>query len=127
MTVELNHTVVHSHDKKESAEFLARILGIGPPGTFAHFVTVEVGNGVSLDFDDAADVRSQHYAFLVGDEEFDPIFARVRAEGIQFYADPMHEQPGEINTRHTGRGFYFNGPEGHNLEVITRRYGTVSS
>ncbi len=28
---------------------------------------------------------------------------------------------GEINTRHKGRGFYFDGPEGHNLEVFTKR------
>jgi catechol 2,3-dioxygenase-like lactoylglutathione lyase family enzyme len=125
MAVQLNHTVVHSHNKQESAEFLTRILGIGPPGTFGHFVTVEVANGVSLDFDNAEDVRSQHYAFLVEDAEFDPIFERVREEGIVYYADPMHQHPGEINTRHTGRGFYFNGPEGHNLEVITRPYGTL--
>ena len=59
MAVQLNHTVVHSQNKQESAEFLARILGIGPPGTFGHFVTVEVANGVSLDFDDAKDVRSR--------------------------------------------------------------------
>ena len=88
MTVQLNHTIVHSHDKKESAGFLARILGIGPPGVFGHFVTVEMGNGVSLDFDNAEDVRSQHYAFLVDDTEFDPIFERVQAEGRRVLRRP---------------------------------------
>ena len=79
---------------------------------------------MSLDFDNADKVLSQHYAFLVDDEDFEPIFERVQAEGIVFYADPMHQQRGEINARHGGRGFYFSGPEGHNLEVITRPYGS---
>jgi catechol 2,3-dioxygenase-like lactoylglutathione lyase family enzyme len=125
MTVQLNHTIVQSHDKQESAQLLARILGLDPPGEFGHFVTVEVANGVSLDFDDAEDVRSQHYAFLVDDESFEPIFERLRAEHIAFYADPGHQRVGELNTRHGGRGFYFSGPEGHNLEVLTRASGSA--
>jgi catechol 2,3-dioxygenase-like lactoylglutathione lyase family enzyme len=124
MAVRLNHTIVPSTNKRESAAFLARILGLKPPGTFGHFVTVEVANDVSLDYDDAAEVRSQHYAFLVDDEEFDPIFERVRGEGVQYYADPQHKRPGEINVRDRGRGFYFADPDGHNLEVLTRPYGS---
>jgi catechol 2,3-dioxygenase-like lactoylglutathione lyase family enzyme len=126
VAVELNHTIVASSDKHASAEFVARILGLGPPKVFGHFVAVEVDNKVSLDFDNASDVRSQHYAFLVSDEEFDPIFDRVRGEGVQFYADPGHQRAGEINTRDGGRGFYFSGPDGHNLEVLTRPYGSGS-
>ena len=125
MAVQLNHTIVHSSHKQESAEFLASILGLGPPGKFSHFVTVEVANGVSLDFDDADVVRAQHYAFIVADEEFNPIFERVRSAGISYFADPQHRLVGEINTHDTGRGFYFSGPEGHNYEIITRPYGTI--
>ncbi len=124
MVVQLDHTIVPSHDKHGSAAFLARILGIGPPAVFGHFVTVETGNGVSLDYDNATDVRPQHYAFLVEDEDFDPIFERVKGEGISYYADPGHRRPGEINTRDRGRGFYFSDPDGHNMEVLTRRYGS---
>ena len=72
MAVRLDHTIVSSRDKHASAAFLARVLGVGTPAEFGHFVTVEVANGVSLDFDDATDIRSQHYAFLVDDEDFDP-------------------------------------------------------
>ena len=125
MGVKLNHIVIDSNDKTASAEFLAKILGVGPPTPYGHFVTVEVSNEVSLDFDNADEVHSQHYAFLVDDADFDPIFERVTKEGITYYADPSHREPGVINTLHTGRGFYFNGPEGHNLEVITRPYGTT--
>jgi hypothetical protein len=131
MAVQLNHTIVQAYDKHESAEFLARILGLGPPQNAGHFVTVEVANGVSLDFDNVDnDVRSvhyatkvppQHYAFEVSDEEFDAIFGRVLAADLKYYADPLRQIVGEINTRHQGRGFYFDGPEGHNLEVFTKR------
>lgn len=126
MAIALNHTIVASSDKHASAEFVARILGLPAPKELGHFVAVEVDNGVSLDFDNSNDVRSQHYAFLVGDDDFDPIFDRVRAEGVQFYADPGHRIVGEINTRDKGRGFYFDGPDGHNLEVLTRPYGSGS-
>ena len=124
MAVQLNHTIVKSRDKKVAAEFLARMLGLDPPGSFGHFVTVEVANGVTLDFDDGEDIRPQHYAFLVDEEDFDPIFDRVREEGIEFYARPLHQERGEINTRDQGRGFYFDDPSGHHLEVLTRRYGS---
>jgi catechol 2,3-dioxygenase-like lactoylglutathione lyase family enzyme len=124
MAVQLDHTVVPSRDKKASAEFLARILGVGPPSSFGHFVTLEVDNGVSLDYDDATEIRPHHYAFLVGDEDFDQIFERVTSEGITYFADPGHRRAGEINTRDNGRGFYFSDPDGHNMEVLTRRYGS---
>jgi catechol 2,3-dioxygenase-like lactoylglutathione lyase family enzyme len=125
MAVLLNHTIVPSRDKHAGAAFLAGILGLGEPGVFGHFVTVEVANGVSLDYDDAASVTtSMHLAFLVDDEDFDPIFERVKAAGVPYFADPAHRKAGEINTRDTGRGFYFPDPDGHNLEVLTRPYGS---
>ena len=68
MPVELNHSIVHSRDKRASSAFLARILGFGSPSAFGHFITVELGNGVSLDFDDAREIRPQHYAFFVDEE-----------------------------------------------------------
>jgi len=130
MAVLLNHTIVQAYDKNESAQFLAQILGLGPPRNAGHFVTVEVANGVSLDFDNIDNnpqsmhhtekVHPQHYAFQVSDEDYDAIFERVRSAGLTYYADPLRQHAGEINTRHSGRGFYFDGPEGHNLEVFTR-------
>lgn len=126
MTVELNHTIVHSRDKLASARFLAQILGLDEPKTMGHFVCVEVANGVSLDFDSSDSIRSQHYAFVVDDEDFDPIFERVRDRGLQYWAFPGHTNPGEINRRHGGRGFYFDDPSGHNMEVLTRASITAS-
>ena len=50
MAVKLNHTIVWSRDKRESATFVSEILGLPPPTSFAHFLCVQVANEVTLDF-----------------------------------------------------------------------------
>jgi extradiol dioxygenase family protein len=122
MAVALNHTIVAAHDKVESARFLADILGLDPPQEFGPFMCVETANGVSLDYDDRSDVTSQHYAFLVSEQDFDAIFERIRERRITYWADPGHQQENVLNAH--GRGFYFSDPSGHNMEVLTRAYGT---
>jgi catechol 2,3-dioxygenase-like lactoylglutathione lyase family enzyme len=120
MSVELNHTIVRARDKQASAEFLAGILGlrVGPP--MGPFVPVELSNGVTLDYADSSDIVPQHYAFLVGDDEFDAAFARIRDAGIDYYAEPGHHDHGEINHRWGGRGVYFDDSNGHAMELLTR-------
>ena len=82
-----------------------------------------VANGVTLDFVDAGTVVDHHhYAFLVSDDEFDPILERIRASGAAFYADPHRSRPGQINDHFGGRGVYFDDPDGHLMEVLTRPY-----
>ncbi len=122
MAVQLNHTIVPAHDKNASATFLAEILGLDPPKRFGPFLCVETANGVSLDYDDRRAVTRHHYAFLVTEEEFDAIFARVQARGLRYWADPGHQRENVINDH--GRGFYFEDPSGHNMEVLTRPYGS---
>ena len=127
MSVQLNHTIVRVRDKRESAEFLAEILGVGPPTPFGPFLVVEVDNDVSLDFaDDHGPVHPQHYAFLVGEDEFDQIFGRIRERGLPYWADPGRRRAGAINTNDGGRGVYWEDPSGHFLEIITRPYGSGS-
>lgn len=127
MTVELNHTLVAVHDKHAAATFLTELLGLPEPVPFGPFMVVTLGNGVSLDFmDSPGDIPVQHYAFLVSEEEFDTIFGRIRARELSYWADPHHNQPDEINTRDGGRGVYFDDPNGHVLELLTRPYGSGS-
>lgn len=70
------------------------------------------------------DIQVQHYAFLVTEPEFDQIFGRVKARGLDYWADPAHRRKGEINHNDGGRGVYFNDPAGHYLEILTRPYGS---
>lgn len=125
MAVALNHTIVHSHDASTGAAFLSEVFGLPAPVRFGPFLVVEATNGVSLDYMDTDEpVRGMHYAFLVTEDEFDEIFGRVQAMGLDWFADPHGEQRGEINHHDGGRGVYFQSPEGHWLEAITRPYGS---
>jgi catechol 2,3-dioxygenase-like lactoylglutathione lyase family enzyme len=127
MPAELNHTIVWCRDKMRSSAFLAEMLGRPPPRPFLHFMVVELDNNVSLDFyQKDGEVSVQHYAFLVSEEDFDAILGRIEAKALTYWADPARTQPGEINRHWGGRGVYFEDPDGHLLEAITRPYGDPS-
>ncbi|MBL1100298.1 VOC family protein [Streptomyces coffeae] len=122
--VQLNHTAVFARNRQRSAEFIATILGLEVGAPFGPFLPIDLGNGVTLDYYEKSDepVQSQHYAFLVPDEQFDDMIARLEAAGTTYYADPSHTEPGRINTLFGGRGAYFDDPDGHNMEIMTRPY-----
>jgi len=125
MAVRLNHTIVIARDKDVAARFVAEILGLAAPAPIGPFAVVQVGDDTSLDFVDSGDeIVSQHYAFLVNENEFDQIFARIRERGLTYWADPYRREGGRINDWDGGRGVYFDDPNGHLLEVITRPYGS---
>jgi catechol 2,3-dioxygenase-like lactoylglutathione lyase family enzyme len=127
MPVQLNHTIVHARDKTLSAEFLANLLGLPQPQPFGPFLVVQVANDVSLDYvEDTGPIHAQHYAFLVTEDEFDEILGRIQAQGLRYWADPFHRELESINHHDGGRGVYWSDPDGHNLEIITRPYGSGS-
>jgi catechol 2,3-dioxygenase-like lactoylglutathione lyase family enzyme len=126
MAVQLNHTIVHALDPEASARFLTELLDLPPPHPFGPFMVVELSNGVSLDYIVAKphELIVEHYAFLVTEPEFDTIFARIRERNLPYWADPAKRHANEINTHDGGRGVYWNDPNGHMLEIITRPYGS---
>lgn len=119
MAVTLNHTIVQAKDKTESATFITEILGLAPPVAVGPFMCVRMANGVDLDYDDRWGVGCTHYAFEVSEEEFDAVLDRVRGRGLGYWADPGHQRAGVVDQRGSGRGFYFEDPSGHNMEVLT--------
>jgi catechol 2,3-dioxygenase-like lactoylglutathione lyase family enzyme len=128
VTAKLNHTIVWTRDKEASSAFLAEILGLPEPARFGPFRVVELDNEASLDFHDTeGEIPSQHYAFLVSEADFDKAFARIRERGLTWWADPAQRRAGEINHNDAGRGLYFEDPDGHLLEIITRPYGSGSA
>jgi len=127
MSAQLNHTIIWCEDPVASADFLSEILGRPAPTRFGHFHVVALDNGVSLDFaKHEGAIASQHYAFLIGEEDFDAAFGRIQACGADHWADPARRRPGEINRNDGGRGVYFADPSGHFLEILTRPYGSDS-
>lgn len=128
MTVELNHTLVHVRDIWTAAREVGTVLGLPEPTAYGPFAVLLLDNGASLDFlEDAGEIQAQHYAFLVGEDDFDAIWGRIREQGRRFWADPFRHHPDRINHGDGGRGLYWEGPEGHWLEIITRPYGSAST
>ena len=97
MSVTLNHTIVATRDPKATADFLVDMLGLEPWRQLSHFTIVQVGP-TSLDLVESdKEIQPRHFAFLVSEAEFDQIF--------------------------DGRGVYFEDPNGHFLEALTKSYG----
>jgi catechol 2,3-dioxygenase-like lactoylglutathione lyase family enzyme len=128
MTIRLDHTIVPAKDKLGSAEFFAEIFGLTVKN--GYFAQVQINESLTFDFADErgpdgepdfnpATIQSHHYAFHVGDAEFDAIFARVKGKGLAYGSGPFSHTDRQINTRQGGRGFYFEDPNGHLLEIMT--------
>lgn len=121
----LNHTIAAARDKRAASLFMSEVLGLPPPVLLGPFAVVQVSDDTTIDFiDTEGDVSAQHYAFLVTEAEFDEIFARIRKRSLAYWADPAKQDRGQINTWDDGRGVYFDDPDGHLLEIITRPYGS---
>jgi len=129
MTIRLDHTIVPAKDKVASAQFFADIFGLTVTND-GHFEKVQINESLTFDFADEPEAsgvagldqkssRSHHYAFHVSDADFDAIFSRVKAKGIRYGSGPFSHTDGKINERRSGRGFYFEDPNGHLLEVMT--------
>lgn len=122
MTIRLDHTIVPARDRMVSAAFFADVFGLTVKRG-GYFAQVRVNESLTLDFsddlDEGVDVPSQHYAFHVSDVEYEAILGRVKARGIAYGSEPDEPANGRVNTRRGGRGFYFEDPAGHLLEVMT--------
>src|SRR6266850_759118 len=106
------------------------IFGLKVTPGRGYFAQVRINESLTLDFADepedwgGPDLDSEtgpslHYAFHVSDAEFEAIFSRVKAKALPYGSEPDRQTDGRINTRRGGRGFYFEDPNGHLLEVMT--------
>lgn len=126
MAIQFNHTIIPARDGEVAARWLAELFGMAEPTRFGPFWQVSTANGVDLDFDTYPEESSftlHRYAFLVGEEEFDAIHARIVERGMDHWADPGRQQAGRINRHDGGRGVYFPNTDQHLFEIITRPYG----
>ena len=108
MAIRLNHTIVAAHDKETAAKFLSEILGLSTPSLVGPFAAVRVSDDTSLDYIDAdGEITSQHYAFLVDENEFDEIFERIRKRHLTYFgptqaaASATRSTPGTAGAAYT--------------------------
>ena len=121
MSIELDHTIVPTHHKVDSARLLAELLdvpwaeaGVGP------FSPVYVNEGLTLDFietDEAFPVY--HFCFRVSEKDFDAILRRIKKAGIKYRSAVRGPMDMQINTEYGGRMVYWNEPDGHQWEMLT--------
>ena len=124
MSIEFNHTLVHAKDIWVAAREVGGVLDLAEPSSYGPFAVLQLDNGVTLDFiEDTGEIKAQHYAFLVSENDFDAIWDRLQDQGRQWWADPHKRRPGEINHEDGGRGLYWHDPNGHKLEILTVPYG----
>jgi catechol 2,3-dioxygenase-like lactoylglutathione lyase family enzyme len=126
VSISFNHTIVWSKDKEKSAAYMASVFGLSDATTFGTFMVVKLADGVTMAFHDISggkEIASQHYAFLISEDEFDEIFARLGNTDQDYWADPAMTRLRQVTRKDGGRGIYFHDPDGHLLEVITRPYG----
>ena len=94
MSVQLNHTIVWCRDKQKSATFFTEVFGLPNATPFGPMLVVPLSNDVCIDFyDNDGEISSQHYAFLISEEEFDQIFARVHERGSSTGPIPTENAP----------------------------------
>ncbi|MGH9107056.1 MAG: VOC family protein, partial [Acidimicrobiales bacterium] len=95
----LNHHIVAAHSTRATALFFSEVLDLERPVELGPFVVLEVSGDTTLDFvETEGDVAPLHYAFLVTEEEFDEIFARIHERGLTYWSDPLHRDQGAITT-----------------------------
>jgi len=123
MSIELSHIVIPARSKWASATFLASILDVPAGADREPFVSVKLSNGATVDYLDAERFDPHHCAFLASEADFDATYARIRSTGITYYSGPSHWRPGEISQLRGCRGVYFDDPDGHHIEIITRPHG----
>jgi catechol 2,3-dioxygenase-like lactoylglutathione lyase family enzyme len=124
MRIELDHSIVSSRHKTESARQLAELLGVPwGPAPLGPFTAVYVNDGLTLDFIDTdEDFPIQHYCFRVGEADFDAILGRLQAAGIPYRSEVRGPMDMKVGTQWGGRNLYWQVPDGHMWEILTVSY-----
>lgn len=118
----LDHWILNVNDIDASVAFYTSILGFTNEGTDGPFTVLRVSESLTIQLAPWGTKGNEHYAFAVSKEEFDAIFARIRAAGIDhgpsFHAVGANTGPGEeTGARGMAPSLYFNDPNKHLLEI----------
>ena len=118
MAAVLDHLSIPARDKVATAEFYARVFGVTYRGPRRDFAPVQLGPALTLNFETSDVPEAHHYAFMVGTEEFEAIRQRLSNSGVA-YGGTTRESDSAYYDHDGRRGFYFQDPNGHGLEVMT--------
>lgn len=120
--MQIDHVILAVNDVGASLEFYGRILGFAHEGNEGPFCVVRVSEGFTLQLAPWGTQGGEHLAFATTRAEFELIFARIVAAGLD-YGDSFHTVgkqagPGRENgARGPGATIYFFDPNKHLLEI----------
>jgi catechol 2,3-dioxygenase-like lactoylglutathione lyase family enzyme len=118
----LDHLILHVNDIDESSRFFVEILGLTNEGTREPFTVIRVSDDFTILLAPWRTQGGEHLAFAMSRAEFDAVFERVRAAGIEF-GDSFHsvgnmQGPGqEDGARGPGASLYLLDPNKHLIEI----------
>jgi catechol 2,3-dioxygenase-like lactoylglutathione lyase family enzyme len=117
--MKLDHTIIYCSDKMASAQFYAEILGLKKGGSHYSFEVLHVDDTLKLLFSNRHHISSNHYAFRTSAKEYDTVLSRLTVRSLPYGNSPT-DRTNELEYRQAEeKGFYFDDPDGHILEVIT--------
>ena len=124
MPARLDHIILNVNDMKKSIEFYTKIVGLNYDGERAGtpFSVLRVGDALMIQLAPFGTTGGQHLAFSVSPSEFDAVFERVRAAGLE-YGDSFDtvgsmRAPGDSEgARGMWKAVYFFDPNKHLIEV----------
>ncbi len=99
MAIMLDHVIIPSRHRRESARFLADLLGVPWEESRGEFTPVYVNDALTVDF----------------------------ADREQFGSRPRGENDMQINRRLGGKNVYWEDSDGHLWEILTVSYARADS
>lgn len=125
MPIVLDHLIVPSRNRVESAKSLAGILGVpwAENAAIGPFSPVFVSDELTLDFDESGDAfHPGHFCFRVSETEFDAVLARLVQRTIPYRSLPLGPVDHQVNVSLKGRIVYWSEPNEHVWEMLTVSY-----
>jgi catechol 2,3-dioxygenase-like lactoylglutathione lyase family enzyme len=122
MAATLDHLILRVNEREESVRFYSEILGLAYEGEREPFSVIRVTPELTLQLAAWGTQGGEHLAFAMPRDEFESVFARIRAAGIEF-GDSFHtvgnmQGPGEESgARGPGKSLYCLDPSKHLIEI----------
>lgn len=124
---QLDHIILKVNDLQASIDFYTRVMGFENHGEDGPFTVIRAGSHFQMQLAPWGTPGFEHYAFSVSKSDFDAIFRRVQASGIEYGPtfDSVGDNSGpgvESGARGEAPTVYFNDPNNHLIEI--RTYGS---
>jgi len=123
MTV-IDHLILNINDVSSSVDFYVNVLGFTHEGEDGPFSVIRVNESFTIQLAPWGTKGNDHLAFALSREEFDKVFARLKAKGIP-YGDSFHNVgsntgPGrETGAKGPAPTVYMTDPNNHLIEIRT--------